>query len=245
MNQGKTVKLPYGPKIYLPENLESLYENFEPITSSLICEILRNGGDFVDVGANIGWYTVIGASILQKSGMVYSIEPNPDVLPVLHRNIEGMENITVFETSVGLRNGRADFFLTADTVNSGLYPGPFSSNLSTKIEVAIDCLDTLIANPGRVRVVKIDVQGDEIDVLRGAEKVLEKKDLTLICEWAPEWMRNTGADPDFLPVYLREMGFELSIIDEWLGRRMSIEEFYFELDKDFSRKRFCNILATK
>lgn len=234
-----------GRTLVVPAHLKNCYTNFEPITTSIILRHLRQGGVFIDVGANVGWFTVIAAQALKDSGMVYSIEANPAILPTLHENISGFQNIQVIEMAVGNRTGSTEFYMTSDFVNSGIHADPFKQDSGELTEVKIDLLDNIIPNHDQVSVVKIDVQGDDLNVIEGARSILSNSNLTLICEWAPVWMKNAGRNPDMLPLYLKELGFHISVIDDWLGVEMSLADFYVQLQLDKTGKRYCNLLATK
>lgn len=234
-----------GRTLVVPAHLKNCYTNFEPVTTSIILRHLRRGGVFIDVGANIGWFTVIAAQALKDSGMVYSIEANPAILPTLNENISGFQNIQVIEMAVGNRTGSTEFYMTSDFVNSGIHADPFKQDSGELTEVKIDLLDNIIPNHDQVSVVKIDVQGDDLNVIEGAKSILSNSNLTLICEWAPAWIKNAGRNPDMLPLYLKELGFHISVIDDWLGVEMSLADFYVQLQLDKTGKRYCNLLATK
>lgn len=235
-----------GRTLVVPGHLKNCYTNFEPVTTSVILRYLsRRGGVFVDVGANIGWFTVIAAQALKDSGMVYSIEANPAILPALYENISGFQNTRVIEMAAGNRTGSTEFYMTSDFVNSGIYADPFNQDSGELTEVKIDLLDNIVPNHDQVSVVKIDVQGDDLNVIEGAKSILSNSNLTMICEWAPAWMKNAGRDPGMLPLYLKELGFQVSVIDDWLGVEMSLDDFYVQLQLDKTGKRFCNLLATK
>jgi FkbM family methyltransferase len=251
--QSDLVKIYINPDspILVPSNLESTYRKFEQLTVQTIHSELQIGDIFVDVGANIGFFSVLAGSIIGNKGKVYAVEASPSVLPILKSNTEQLKNVEIINCAVGNKNGFTEFYLTEDYVNSGIAPNPFNPLHGEKISVPIEKLDTALNRmdsfTGKVDFLKIDVQGDEISVLEGFTETLNKNDnLKLIIEWAPAWMENAGHNGLILPDYLKEIGFdELIVVDDWLVKKLTIDEFRNELAKDKTGKRFCNIFAKK
>jgi FkbM family methyltransferase len=146
------------------------------------------GNLFADVGAASGMYSVRLSSHFRR---VYAFEPNPNVLPVLRRRIEdkSKRNITVFPMALSDANGQAEFYLdahegfggSADTLlkifkyNPGPdpYRGPAYTYTGKKsVTVPVATYDSKIE--GQAALVKIDVEGAEFQVLKGAEKALRE-----------------------------------------------------------------------
>ena len=107
-------------------------------------------------------------------------------------------------------------------------------------------LDDLIGDQS-VDFIKVDVQGDEISILEGARKIIDReKNIKIIIEWAPGWIKNSCHDPFSLPEVLSNMGFKkIEIIDEYSAEIMEVERMMEILKKDNLGKRFCNIFASK
>jgi FkbM family methyltransferase len=236
--------------IDVPESLEKIYTGFEPCTTQLIVDELREGDVFLDIGANFGFFSVLAASIVGPSGKVYAVEASPSVLPVLHANTRAYPNIKVIESAAGDHTGTTEFFMTDDFVNSGVAQSPFIGK-AEKVSVPIDTLDNLLRREtdfgGRLDFIKCDVQGDEVAVLEGLRQTIGLNDeLQLIAEWAPAWMNNAGFDAAGFPAFIRDLGFrELVVVDDYLKTRMSVSEMEREFANDKSGKRFCNLLAVK
>jgi len=234
----------------IPDNLKKIYTDFEPLTTKIISERLCAGETFVDIGANFGYFSLLAASIVGPSGQVFSVEASPKVLPILQDNTSKFSNIKIINSAVGDRKGLTEFFLTEDYVNSGVSKSPFLEK-SEKITIAINTIDDLLEDilpfDYMVDIMKCDVQGDEISVLKGAEKTINKSlNLQLIVEWAPAWMKNAGFDWELFPLYLRELGFSnIIVIDDYYKKQFTIDEMIAEFAKDTTGKRFCNILACK
>ena len=137
-------------------------------------------GDIVfDIGANVGWRTERAAWLTGKNGKVHSFEPSPTTCKNLRRRLVcmGLSNVVVNEVALGAEPGAATLYEYAEnyggssSLRTGAAPG---QHLTAETSVEIKTLDdyvkqNLITN---VRLVKMDIQGSEIDVLRGARSFL-------------------------------------------------------------------------
>lgn len=236
--------------IDVPPRLEKIYSEFEPLTTSYITKNVRLGDTFLDVGANIGYFSALASQLVGEAGSVFAVEASPEVLPILQGNISTFGNVSILQFAVGDHRGFTDFYLTDDYVNSGVSKTPFSDNVR-KINVPIETLDHwyfgLDQRSRRVDFIKCDVQGDEVAVLNGARQMInECEHLNLVIEWAPTWMKEAGYDPESLPSVIDSLGFkQVCVIDDWLQKVMTLDEMRSEFLRDTSAKRFCNIFASK
>jgi FkbM family methyltransferase len=147
----------------------------------LVIDHLAGFGDFVDVGAHIGYYTVGAART--TSGRVLALEPNPDARAQLERNValNGLENVIVRPAAVAAEPGRSHLHVpaTPDPSFSSLEPGRFAEG--EPIEVEVSTVDREVeAARLEPRVVKIDVEGGELDVVAGMTQTLEAKPVVLV-----------------------------------------------------------------
>lgn len=234
----------------IPEALEKIYTQFEPLSTQVVCKHLRAGDTFLDIGANFGYFSVLAAYKVGPTGKVIAVEASPTVLPQLTKNLHAFPNTEIVHAAVGKEKGQTDFFLTEDFVNSGVSQSPFLTK-AQKITVAMDTIDNLlhspVAGPTSVQFIKCDVQGDEMAVLEGARSTIAKANrLNLIIEWAPSWMKKAGFEPKEFPKFLESLGFtSLTVVDDYLQKTMSIQEMETEFSKDTTGRRFCNVLAKK
>jgi len=143
-----------------------------------IRQTLRPGDVFVDVGANAGYYTVLGARIVRPGGHVYALEPAPDTYGDLRRNValNGLDDVvTALSAAAGAAEGRATLYGPAagHDATSSLRYGPEDA---VATEVSVRPLHAVVApaHRDRLRLVKIDVEGYEDDVLSGLELLFEQ-----------------------------------------------------------------------
>jgi len=238
-----------GRKLSIPKKIEHIYRNFEPLTSEVVSRHLGNGDVFLDVGANFGYFSLLASALVGDSGEVLPIEASPEVLPLLHYNIQtnAIGNIEVFGVAAGCSEDVVQFYLTDDYVNSGVAPSPFLQPART-IKVRRTTIDALLSHINRaVSFIKIDVQGDEMAVLEGCRHTIQSSShVNAIVEWAPAWMAHAGYDPFALPALLGELGFrDLTVIDEYTNQLLSVDEMEKIFKSDKSGKRFCNLFARK
>lgn len=160
-------------------------------TITTIGLLVRPGDVFVDVGAHIGLHTITGSRASGPSGRVISLEPHPVTSRWLRENVQlnDLENVTVHAAAAGVANGRAAFSdRPLEDRNALEHDG------SLLVEVVR--LDDLLGDVDRVRLLKIDVEGSELDVLAGATAVLQRTDAVLVEAWSEHDVRSVLADFD-------------------------------------------------
>jgi FkbM family methyltransferase len=166
------------------------------------------GATVVDVGASIGYNTVYASRLVGPSGRVVAIEPAADNLDVLRENLVAnrLENVVVRPVAAGRGHEVRDFYLRGETsaVNS-LFPESVYAAVTSVAQVQVAPLDDLVeVDPD---LVKIDVEGAELDVLAGMTRLLGHSTLRLIVEWHPGLQEAAGYRSDALPRLLLDHGF--------------------------------------
>jgi len=157
-----------------------LYGTFEISETRLIQSLLREGMAFLDIGANIGYYTVIGARLVGPTGKVHCFEPHPDIRAQLQENIarNGYQNVVVHAEAMSEQTGTVTFFTSEDQQNQGtssILPG---SGRKAAQQVPSVSLDDFVArlNPARVDLIKMDIEGAELHVIAGGRRTLAAAD---------------------------------------------------------------------
>ena len=136
---------------------------------------LREGDLFLDIGANIGSYTVIGSGVCRAA--TWAFEPDPDAMRALKRNValNGLEGlVTAYELALGATHGEIPFTIGLDTVNRVAATGERNVR-----KIRQEPLDALIGAAQPV-MIKMDVEGYEEEVLRGAPALLANESLNVI-----------------------------------------------------------------
>jgi FkbM family methyltransferase len=193
---------------------------FEPYCLPFLRGCAGRGGTVVDIGANIGFYTVESAVAVGSEGRVISIEAAPRHLESLKRNIElnQMKNVSVIGSAVGDAAGHATLTLPRGD-NLGMFTlGEAEGDETHSVE--IDTIDNLLErrNIQSVDLIKMDIEGSEFVALRGAARTFQKLRPSLLIELNEVALRRCGSSTQAVKGLLREMGY-----CGWLIGRDSVE----------------------
>lgn len=170
-------------KLIVPRSLCDFLINqpFEPETIDHLKRNVRSGDIIIDVGANVGFYTVPFSPLVGPHGKIIAFEPDPCMNRLLDENIRlnDLSNVEIYKEAVSNTTGIKQFFIT--------YPGG-SSLLPVRgvreiINVPTITIDSLELD--RVDWIKIDTEGTEADVLKGAKETIERCKPNLIVEFIP------------------------------------------------------------
>jgi len=188
--------------------------SYERDEIEFVRRLLKPGDITVDVGAHIGFFTIQMAAMVGPGGRVYAFEPLDANAELLDRAIceNRFEERVVFQrAAVGAASGSAALTFAAETLNSGgaylLRDGtaPLTGNVVRK--VAVVALDE-IHLPHPVRFIKMDVEGAEPQVLRGAERILKEDRPLILSELHPAQLeRTSGITPDEFLAQVRGIGY--------------------------------------
>lgn len=227
-----------GNKIYLDEEDTmrlSTRGYYEPFTTKFVQSIVKRGEVVLDIGANIGYYTLLFAKLVGQDGKVYAFEPHPQNFSLLRRNVEynGYGNVVLEQKAVADTSGIAALYLAkSGSHHHSICKNNF--NTTSSLDIGLISLDDYFErnigiakeNAKKVSIIKIDVEGAEFDVLKGMEKVLEdNEEIKLILEFTPSFLEDLQIKPKKLITFLEGKGFRLFFINEKKGK---IEPFVFE-----------------
>ncbi|MCE9605632.1 MAG: FkbM family methyltransferase [Planctomycetia bacterium] len=155
----------------------------EPHEQDALGRYLLPGGVFYEIGANIGFYTTLGARLVGPKGHVVAFEPNPACVAQVKKNagLNGFANVETVETAVASTTGRTRLYLAAVTGHSTTTPKDPNRD---GIEVAVTTIDDFVRTrrPRGPTLVMIDVEGAEIEVLKGMQETLREFRPIVMCE---------------------------------------------------------------
>jgi FkbM family methyltransferase len=116
--------------------------NFEPATSKIFKLILKEGDRVIDVGANVGYFSLLASSIVKDSGKVFSFEPDPKNMKSLNANIllNGFNNICVYQVAISDFKGKSNFYISNNDPTHSLIKTKIHTN---NIMVDVDKLDNI------------------------------------------------------------------------------------------------------
>ena len=195
---------------------------YEPQETALLTHLLRDGMTFVDVGANWGYFSLVGSHLVGPSGRVVSVEADPRARAALRSNIErnGLTTIDLLEVAASDRHGtlRLQEYAegASDSGNYGLTSTTTIIEGGRRFEVAARPLDDALDEAGvdRVDVLKMDIEGGEALALRGLERRLSAGHISqIVLEVHPWHLQDRGSSVDEVVNALRGHGYEIWTID--------------------------------
>lgn len=225
-----------GSKMFIDINEESypMCKTFEAYASNRIHEktttelfkkVVKKGNSVVDLGANIGYFTLLAAKIVGPEGKVFSFEPEPKNYSYLIKNIElnNYNNVQSFQKAVSDKKGRTKLYICEydtghHTINK--YDGieSYSGGRDTKeksIDIETVTLDEIFSSrENAIDVIKMDVEGAEALVLAGMGNILtNNKKLKMFVEFFPLLIEKIGNSPrEFIRRLLEDYKFSIFII---------------------------------
>lgn len=196
-----------------------IYKNgeYEPEVSNYLSNniVFMENDISLDIGANIGWYSILLHKIMPASGTIYCFEPDQLNYELLASNIKSNGAANVIAINKALSNKRETKKLYRySNKNLGRH-SLLDINSDDSIDVETLILDDFLATEkvdfSRIKLAKIDIEGYELFALLGAKRVLENL-RCLICEFEPEHMVKGGVAPDELISLLEDAGFNANLI---------------------------------
>jgi len=195
---------------------------YEPEVTALMRRLLRPGMTLVDVGANVGYYTLVGAGLVEARGRVFAFEPDVEAYKYLVSNIRRNALTNTVAANKALAETPGTMRFRPSALEGGFLVHPNVSNGEpsqdpSSVLVDTDSLDSFISKQGwpAVDVVKLDAEGSESLVLGGMKRVVAKNsNLRLIMEVNFRALQRAGTTPRQLSDQLREMGFRVAYIIE-------------------------------
>tara|TARA_B100001750_G_scaffold220107_1_gene207557 strand:+ start:135 stop:1118 length:984 start_codon:yes stop_codon:yes gene_type:complete len=185
---------------------------WEKTSNDAFRSLLREDDTFVDIGAHYGFHTVTCAQHVAR-GRVVAVEPNPRVHSLLERSVrinQLRDRVTVHRCAIAEAPGRLNFVCPQDDPALGhLEPLGFDGPdvEGERVEVAVESLDRLLGDLDRIDLMKIDVEGHELQALRGGRQVIERHPgLKIALEYAPAHIERQVSTDEFHRE-LRALGF--------------------------------------
>lgn len=185
--------------------------NYEPQTQRIFEQIVKPSMAVVDIGAHIGYYSLLSAKLTGANGKIYAFEPTPFLYSILQKNIRanGLEKrAEAFPLALGNHSVKKMCFFIGETTTSSLFHIP--GRVGASIEVEMVSLDDFFRkrNWPKVDIVKIDAEGAEKIIVEGMrELIMRNPGLKLIIEFNPAYLRFAGIIPEELLILLKEIGF--------------------------------------
>ncbi len=218
---------------------------WDPHVEACIRSLLRSGDTAIDVGANLGYFTAVMAQCVGPAGRVWAFEPVPETFELLTlcRSLNGYENVTAIDVALGAAEGSVE--ITYDPRHSGLATIHADQVSGDKQRVRLRTLDALVAAgavAARPDLIKVDVEGHELDVLRGARRTICDASPAIVFELNERAARVAGWTLAELGELLLSVGdYAFFLID---GTQLRpLDPFTFKLERDERLDPHVDVLA--
>jgi FkbM family methyltransferase len=195
------------------QNFKSLYQDgYEPQTRRLIVSVLRSGMTMVDLGAHLGFYTILGAHLVGRLGRVWSFEPDDMYFRLLTDNVNNngvAQQVTLNKYAIAEEDRVCKLFLGKGN-SSSLFRGPNQTDATQTVQaVSLDSFFTRIGNGAspQVDLLKMDIEGAEPLAIRGMRHLINNNPrLVLIAEVNPFFLTAAGSSVEEMFDLLAESG---------------------------------------
>lgn len=213
---------------------------WEPYETEVFKGLIKPGMTVVDIGANIGYYSLLAATLVGKSGKVYALEPFGATCDILARSIavNGMQNVALIRKAVTNEVGTARLYFDKYT--------PACNNLNGKGEfVTIPCTTLDHELKGcKVDVIKMDIEGAEAKALVGMQGIIrDNPNVILVTEVYPEALRKAGSSVEEYVTKLLEW-FDIRVIEEKKHRLAPCKSLE-QVQKLMSGKMLLNLVCSR
>jgi len=196
----------------------AFFGTYEPEVRKIFRTVLPLGGIALDIGANVGWHTLLMASLVGASGRVLAVEPNPALRQRLHDHLHlnRFGQVEVMPCAAADTEEMMEFYAPAandrDSGNGHVVEHP-RGHVGT-IRVDSRRLDTIItaAKCERLDLIKIDVEGFEWRVLRGGEETIARFHPHIVFEYNAEYAPRGGGTPELIGEFFRTHRYRLFAI---------------------------------
>jgi FkbM family methyltransferase len=206
-------------KIYFFGHYHERYE------AKIIDSLLEQGEVFWDIGANIGYFTLVAASVLKNRGQIVSFEPARVAFERLQDNISlnNFNNIIIYKLAVTDRSGEGVLYLSGNLADSGanlFHPGKDQTQQEICKTVSLDRFsqEQGLQAPDFI---KMDVEGAELAALRGAGNILANTRPLLLIEMEEKTLKAAGTDKSAIVNFLRGFGYQAAFLSKgrWYATR--------------------------
>lgn len=200
-----------------------LTKQYEPHVARIVRSLLNPGDTFIDIGANLGYFTLLAASLVGEHGSVIAFEPSPENCRLLRRSLSqnGFKNVLIFEKAVAEATRRLAFSSGLPHSNARiLRPEELHGHEERYAQVEAVTLDDALQDVvTRIDLIKLDIEGAEPRAWQGMQKMVQRYRPIIITEYSPDLIRATSdCDPRS---YLEQLwqGHSIAIIEQSGGTK--------------------------
>ena len=191
--------------------------DFEPHVVRLFLKLLKKGNNVLDIGANIGYFSLIASRLVGPSGKIYSFEPTPFTFNKFNKNItlNSYANIRVYKKAVSDKSGNASFKIPTGTVkNSGRASLRDIEENNSTVEVKTITLDSILNEIEPIHLIKMDIEGAEAMALKGMINLIKRDQPIFIMELSDYYLKQLGESASYVLDFYRQQAYKIFIAGE-------------------------------
>ena len=188
--------------------------NYEPDVTALFHRLLRPGMRVLDIGANIGYFSMLSASIVGPGGYVLAVEPNPANVRMLEasRRLNGFDHLTIAQVAAGRTTGLLALHVAQSNGTTSEPSGELDALLAAQTVPSI-AIDNLLPAGQPLDLIKVDVEGAEYNALLGCRGMIALHRPAIISEFSPDMMPGiSGISGEGYLNWIFELGYEIGVI---------------------------------
>jgi len=229
---------------------------YDPLETEIIKKTLKKGDIAVDIGANIGYYTLLFAKLVGETGKVFAFEPEPSNVELIKKNIaiNWHRNVVVEQKAISDKSGKIKLYSNGSVLAIQNSSNPHKTNRHVLVD-AVSLDDYFKKRRKRIDFIKMDIEGAEYLALKSMRSLLEKNEkIKMIIEFSPCFLKNAGAKPEEYLELLKNYGFALNWVSDNekkivpISAEKLLEKYPIEkLEKQTGEncKRSTNLFCTK
>jgi FkbM family methyltransferase len=190
--------------------------SYEPGVTAVLMRYVKPGMSVIDIGANIGYFTMLSASLVEPAGLVVAVEPNPENIKLMEatRRVNGFGQVLIIQAAAGRHTGLLSLNVSYSNGTTGELSDDPNAIFASQ-PVPCFALDGLLPNDRPINLVKIDIEGAELNALIGLSQTLDRDHPVIVSEFSPGALpgisRCTG--PEFLR-FLIGKGYRIGAIEQ-------------------------------
>lgn len=244
-----------GQKMYLDKYdslnlaINGVYGQFE---TDVIVNEIKNDNIVLDIGAHIGYFTLIFAKSVGSNGKVFAFEPEPSNFNLLKKNVEVNQhrNVVLEQKAVSDKNDKCKFFVGQKSSGANRIYEPKKTRTQEFSSITVETInldDYFKRNNlyNKIDFIKIDVEGAEFFALQGMKQILESSvNVKIFIEFVKIAIEDSGMDPKKMLDFLFSLGFKIYLVDEQTSgiRPIDVNEL---LTSEVFHNRTLNLLCKR
>jgi FkbM family methyltransferase len=190
--------------------------SYDPRIAAVLSRRVKPGMAVLDIGANIGYLTMLLASLVAPSGLVVAVEPNPENIKLLEasRRVNGFDQIVVIQAAAGRHTALLALNVSCSNGTTTELPSDLDAIFASR-PVPCFALDAILPKDRQINLVKIDTEGAELNALIGLSQTIDRDRPVIVSEFSPTILPGIShcSGPEYLR-FLIAKGYRIGVIEK-------------------------------